>query len=129
MNDLAPYAVDAAGLIAHQRSVVELDDTPAHRVDEGRVVRGHDNRGTGAVDAVEQTHDADGGRRVEVPGGLIGEQDQRTVHERPRDGDALLLAAGELVREVVGLLCQTDEVEDLRNLRPRDVTRSTDDLG
>ncbi len=34
--------------------------------------------------------------RVEVAGRLVGEQDGRTRRERPGDGDALLLAAGEL---------------------------------
>ena len=97
--------------------MVELDDPPAHRVDDALVVRGHHDGGAGAVDAVEDAHDADGRRRVEVPGGLVGEQDQRPVHERARDRDALLLATRELVREPAGLLGQADEVEDLRDLR------------
>src|SRR5689334_3363277 len=59
----APDAVDAARLIAHERAVVELDDPATHRVDDARVVGGHDDRGAGPVDAVEQPHDADGGLR------------------------------------------------------------------
>ena len=90
---------------------------PAHRVDDALVVGGHHDRGSGAVDAIEQAHDADRRRRVEVSGRLVGEQDQRTVHERARDRHALLLTAGELGREVVRLLRQTDEIEDLRHLR------------
>ena len=50
------------------------------------------------VEALEERHDLDAGLRVEVAGGLVGEQDRRIVHQRARDGDALALAAGELVR-------------------------------
>ena len=41
------------------------------------------------------------GGRVEVAGGLVGEEQLRPVHERPRDGDPLLLPSGELGRGVV----------------------------
>src|SRR5689334_12824743 len=116
MWGLAPYAVDASRLVAYERPVVELDDAPAHRVDDARVVRRHYDGRPGPVDAVEESHDADGRRGIEVPGRLVGEEDQWAVHERARDRHALLLSTGELVREVVGLLRQADEVEDLRNL-------------
>src|SRR3954470_12696382 len=66
-------SVDAAGLVAYDRAPVELDDAPAHLVDDALVVGGHDDGRTGAVDAVEQTHDPDGGVGVEVPGGLVGQ--------------------------------------------------------
>ena len=39
------------------------------------------------------------GLGVEVAGRLVGEQERRVVDERARDGEALLLAAGELVGE------------------------------
>ena len=55
------------------------------------------------------------GGRVEVPGRLVGEQDQRPVDERPGDRHALLLTTGELVtgsgRALPG---QADQVEHLR---------------
>src|SRR6266700_1224783 len=38
------------------------------------------------------------GKQVEVAGRLVGEQHGGLVHERPGDGDALLLAAGKLAR-------------------------------
>ena len=82
------------------RPPVELDDPTAHGVDDAAVVGGHDHGRARAVDAVEQAHDADRGGRVEVAGGLVGQQDQRPVHERPGDRDPLLLATGELVGEV-----------------------------
>src|SRR2546422_474472 len=80
---------------SHHVPVIELDDTPPHRVDDALVVRGHHDGGARAIDAVEQSHDPDGRRRVDVAGGLVGQQDERPVHERPRDRHALLLAARE----------------------------------
>ena len=44
------------------------------------------------------------------------------------DRHPLLLTTGQLGREVVGLLGQTDEVEDLRHLRAHDVLRPADHL-
>ena len=39
--------------------------------------------------------------RVEVAGRLVGEEQRGRVDQRARDRDALLLAAGELVRQVL----------------------------
>ena len=126
--ELGTDSVDAAHLVADERAVVELHHAAAHRVDDALVVRRHDDGGAGAVDAVEQPHDADGRRGVEVSGRLVGEQDQRTVHERARDRHPLLLTTRQLGREVVGLLREADEVEDLRHLRADDVLRAADHL-
>ena len=60
------------------------------------VVGGHHHRGAGAVDPVQQLHDADGGLRVEVAGRLVRDQQHRPVDERAGDRDALLLTTGEL---------------------------------
>ena len=43
---------------------------------------------------------------VERAGRLVGEQNVRIVDERPRDGDALHLAAGHLVRLFVELVAK-----------------------
>ena len=52
------------------------------------------------VKTSEDAHDFRAGLRVEVPGRLVREKDRRIVDERPGDGDALALAAGQLVRPV-----------------------------
>src|SRR5450759_1944475 len=90
----ARKAVDPPGLVADHRTGVQLDHATAHRVDDGRVVGGHDEGGAGPVDPVEQIHDAHAGARVEVAGRLVRQEDQRPVDERPGDGDSLLLTAG-----------------------------------
>ena len=50
---------------------------------------------------VEQFEDLDAGAEVELAGGLVREQDRVAGGEGPRDRDPLLLAAGELVREML----------------------------
>src|SRR2546423_1373979 len=108
-------AVDAAGLVPHDLAALDLDDPAAHLVDDVGVVRDHDHRGTGAVDPVQEPHDLDRGVRVEVSGGLVGEQDQRPVDERPGHRDPLLLTTGELVRIPVLLAAEADQFEHLRD--------------
>ena len=97
-------------------------------VHDALVVGGHDHGGAGLVDAVEQPHDALARGRVEVAGRLVGEQDQRPVDEGPGDRHALLLAAGELVREAVLLAGQADEVEHGRHLLADHVLGPADHL-
>ena len=48
---------------------------------------------------------------VQVAGRLVGEHDGRIIHERARDGYALLLAAGQRRRRVVGAREQTRVVQ------------------
>src|SRR3954465_2458026 len=105
--------VDAAALVAHDLAVVELDHALAHLVHDRRVVRRHQDRRVGAVDAVEQLHDADARRGVEVSRRLVGDEDHRAVDEGARDRDALLLAAGQLLGQATALAVQADELEHL----------------
>ena len=51
------------------------------------------------------------GLAVKVAGGLVGQQDLRAGAQRPRHGHALLLAAGELGREVVGAVREAHLIE------------------
>ena len=53
------------------------------------------------------------GRRVEVAGRLVGQQQRRLVDQRARDGDALLLAARQLIRMMLRAVGQADRVERL----------------
>ena len=53
-----------------------------------------------ALSRLEERDHLGAGARVELAGGLVGEQQLRLVRQRARDRDALLLAAGELRRPV-----------------------------
>ena len=92
------------------------------------VVGGHDDRGAGAVDPVEQADDVEADRAVEVSGRLVAEQDLRPVHHGPGDGDALLLTAGELVGEALLLAFQADHLERLGHELADQVARLADHL-
>ena len=110
------------------RPLRELDHAPAHAVDHGRVVRGDDHGRPRAVDAVQQLHDPDRGLGIEVAGRLVGQQQRRVVDERARHRDALLLAAGELVGEVVQLGRQAGQAQDVRHLGADLLARAAGDL-
>ena len=109
-------AVEAGALVAHDAALAQLDHAPAHLVDHHVVVGGDDHGRARAVDAVDQLHDPDRGLGIEVARRLVGQQQRRVVHERPRDRDALLLAAGQLGRQVVELGRQADHAQDVRHL-------------
>ena len=65
----------------------------------------------GAVDPLEQIHDVLAGLRIQVSGRLVGQQHQRPVDERAGDGDALLLTAGQLGGQSVGLAGQPHHLQ------------------
>ena len=62
----------------------------------------------GLVETLEERHDLDARLGVEVARGLVGQEDRRVVHERARDGHALTLPAGELVRLVAHPVVELD---------------------
>ena len=57
----------------------------------------------------KQAQDLLGGGAVEVAGRLVADQQGRVGDQRAGDRDALLLAAGELVRLVLGPVGQADD--------------------
>ncbi len=70
-----------------------------HALGQFVVVRGDDGDDAGLADELQELlEDALGGLGVEIAGRLVGEQDQRGVGDGAGDGDALLLAAGQLGR-------------------------------
>ena len=100
-----------------------------------RVMGDHRDGLPPAVDQVAQhrQHQA-GRRRVESAGRLVGEQDGGLGHQRSRDGDALLLATGELPRAVTPALGQPhrgQHLADPRLLHPTagEPQRESDVLG
>ncbi len=88
----------------------------------------HHDRGPGAIDAIEDPHDAHRRRRIEVPGRLVGEDNEGTVHERPGDRDTLLLATRKLTGIAVGFGGQPHQLEDLGHLIAHDVAGAPGDF-
>ena len=122
MLDGAIETVAPLLLIANDVTRLKGYDALAHGVDHLAIMGGHDDGGTGPVDEVEQLHDTERDGRVEIARRLVTDQKRWTVDHGPRDRDALLLPARELVWIVIHLLGQTDEAEHLRNLRLDDRT-------
>jgi len=68
---------------------------------------------------VEQVQHLGAHRHVERADRLVRDQHRRPRRERPGDGDALTLSAGELVRVAVARVGgQADRLEQLRDPRP-----------
>ena len=82
------------------QAVVQVDDAVA-AVGDGGVVGDHHDRPARRHQLVEQLQDRLARLAVEVPGGLVGQQDERVVDQRPGDAHALLLPAGQLHGAVV----------------------------
>jgi hypothetical protein len=73
------------------------EDDPVGVAGRHGVVGDHDDRLAELPDtAAEQIQHLRAGPGVEVPGGLVGEDDLRLPSQCPRDGDPLLLPAGQL---------------------------------
>ena len=73
----------------------------------------HQDGGAVAVDPVEELQDLGAGGRVELAGGLVGQEERRPVGQGPGDGDPLHFAAGELGGPVPFPVSQPDVSEQL----------------
>src|SRR5215469_2388998 len=80
-------------------AVAETNDAMGVKRDIGLV--GDENDGVAAlVQSSEKAHDLITGGGIEISSRLVGEQDRGMIHKSARDGHALTLAAGKLVRFV-----------------------------
>ena len=91
-------------------AVEHVDDAGGVGGERG-IVCDHDDGVALGVNFAEFFHDDVGGAGVEVAGGFVGEDEGRAGDEGASDGDALLLAAGELVGHVVFALLEVEMLE------------------
>ena len=115
-------------VVADHDAAAQLDHAALHLVDESGLVGGHHDGRAAGVDAGQQLHDVHRRGGVEVAGRLVGEEDLRAVDERAGDRDALLLTAGELVRQSLLLAVQADQGEHLRDRLLDERAGRADDL-
>ena len=107
--------VDGAGL--DDLSALHQGGRVADRLHDVHLVRDEqDGQAELPVEVAQQLEDRAGGLRVEGAGGLVGEQHLGVAGQGAGDADALLLAAGELGRVVLGLVGEADEVEQFERL-------------
>jgi len=91
-------------------AVLQADDPLG--LDGDGVIMGDQNHSVSRpVEALEQMQDLPAGVGVQRAGGLVGEDDRRFSHQRPGDGDPLLLSAGELVWPVPQLAAQAHQLQ------------------
>src|SRR5688572_13781596 len=92
-------------------SLVEHDQAARANVEQGTIVSGEQHRHATRVDVVEQPQNVERELRIEVAGGFVREQQRRFAHERARDRDALLLAAGKPAGGLFAAAVQADSLE------------------
>ena len=95
----------------HDAAVTQRDLPISLRRERG-IVRDQQQRAAAlAIEAQQEIDDRGAGDRVEVPGGLIGEENTGRPRDGPRERHALLLAAGELHGIVMAARGKPDLVE------------------
>ena len=99
---IGPFEVESA-LLRHpavaEAAVFGKADDPVRLLRDRFVVRHHDNSQVVlAVQGAQERHDLGARLGIEIAGGLIGQQQRRSIYQRASDGDALLLATGKLCR-------------------------------
>src|SRR5438067_10079676 len=91
-------------------------DAPVGKTRDGRVVCDHHNGPTLLMEFTKQPQDDLFILRIEIAGGLIGENDCGIVYKRTRDADALLLTAGEMRGNVMRAIFKSDAAESFERL-------------
>lgn len=96
--------------IRHDPAVADVHD--ALRVlGRGSLMSDENDGMTLVVECLQRLHDGHSRSGIQVSCGFIGEDHVRIRHQRTRDGDALLLTAGQLAGEVVPAIGETDEFD------------------
>ncbi len=97
-------------IVVDDLTVAKHDDASGESRDFDFVSDG-DDRDSSGVEFGENPHHFLGGVGVECAGGFVGEDEGGAVDDRAGDGDALLLAAGELVGFIVEPVAEADAIE------------------
>ncbi len=102
--------------VVMQMAVLKLDAAVGLPGDVG-VVGDHQDGVAGAVQLAENFHDDGFVGFVEIAGGLVGEDELGLIDQGAGDGDALLLAAGELGGEMRQAIAQAHAAQGFCGLR------------
>src|SRR2546426_293337 len=86
------WGLGGLALVRGDQPVAQRHDASCVRCDVVLVRHHHDGLAL-AVQLREHLHDLAARRGIEVPGGLVREQDRGLVDQRPRDGHTLTLPA------------------------------------
>ena len=83
---------------------------------KGDIVGGDQHRGAELVDPLEEAHQQHRDLVVDIAGRLVGDQQIGAAHDRPGDGDALLLAAGKARGMDVELVLEPHPAQQFGNV-------------
>ena len=109
--------------------IAQFDDAVPVGCRHGTVGHHHDGEVRRHVELTEKVQNGPTGSRVEVPGGLIGEQHARFGNEGAGDGDALLLSSRERAGAApAACLTDPDAVEQGDSAPPRSTPRVAQEL-
>src|SRR6185295_17015421 len=109
---ILPSGLTAGAADVFDDAAVAQGDGALAALRHGHVVRDDDDRRAEAgVQVADQRENLLAGARVEVAGRFVGEQDRRIDRQRARDRDALPLAAGELVGQMMQAVFELDQRE------------------
>src|SRR3954454_5085766 len=101
-----------ARFMSRHLPAVEKADRASGLLREAVVVRDHDHgRAVFLVQLFEDAHDLVAHGGIEITGRLVGEHDARLSDDGARDGNALLLTAGQLRRKMMNARRKSDAVE------------------
>src|SRR5215216_3081425 len=104
--ELASFIIVQPPFVQHQPARIEL-------VHQRNVVRGDDDRGSRLVELDEQPEEALGERRIDIAGGLVGQQQLGTRDDGTPDRGALLLPARQHRRQRPHAVAEPDPVQEL----------------
>jgi hypothetical protein len=114
VRSVSDLRTTAERMIARSSSDDDAVADRDHAIGPGReleIVRHVHHGPTFGVEGAEDLEHLGRSLRVQVAGGSSPMISSGSVRERAGDGDPLLLSAGELGRQVVGLLTETDDRE------------------
>ena len=98
--------------------LVERDRAPANETNELAVMGCDDDGRATGVDLAQQVHDLERKIGIAVAGRLIGQHQRGIVDKRPRDGNPLLFAAGQISRIGIHAVLESHPLEDLERAPP-----------
>src|SRR6185503_11949027 len=100
-------------LVSLDATVFEDDNAP-RVLSYIRLVRNDGNRDSALlIEPLKNIHHFNRSAAVEISRRLVRQNNRRTIHKRASDGDALLMAAGKLVRHIMNALTEADNFKRL----------------
>ncbi len=110
----------AALFVAVHKLTIGYVHPPGKARGQAVVVRDHDDGLALCHQRLKDLKNRLRSHRVQVARRLVGNDDRRVVHQSSGNGDTLLLAAGGMGRQLVGVLQQFDPVQQFQRMRLAD---------